>query len=216
MYKPLCLVPFLFSIPAFAGTIVNFSGTFSQDDNMLEYQFTIAASSTVTIESFGYGGDGAGVPAGGFATVLSLFGPIPSADPNLLGSDEGGVAPAGCGARLIDSQTGFCFDALLTGVLSPGTYVVTLTENDNTPNGPGLLDGFSEDGTGNFTGINQGFQGASFLDPFGNQRTPNFDFSISGADSAVQLPEPSTLPLLIAGSALLAGLAFFKKIRRSN
>ena len=202
MYKSFSLVAFLLPIPSFAD--FTFSGSFSADDNMLFYQFTIAATSTVTLESFGYAGNGSTVPAGGFAPVLSVFG-VEGADPlALLGTDDGGTAPAGCGPRLIDPVSHLCLDADLTlPSQAPGTYLVVITENDNTPNGPDLAGGFNEQGNGNFTG-------GPFLDPFGNQRTPNFDFTISGADSAQALPEPSTVSLLIAGLGLLA---FRRKMR---
>jgi len=197
---------FLLPIPSFASTFT-FSGSFTEDDNVLQYLFTISAPATVTLESFSYGGNGTTVDPGGFAPVLSLFGPVTSGDPNLINFDDGGTAPGGCGARLVDPTTHLCLDADLTEALTiPGTYLVTLSENDNTPNGPDLLSGFNEAGNGNFTGINQGFPGESFLDPLGNQRTPNYDFTITGVDSATQLPEPSTVSLLIAGGGLLAGL----------
>jgi len=193
MYKPFYLVALLLPIPSFADFV--FSGSFTQDDNELYYQFTIAATSTVTLESFSYGGDGGSVPAGGFAPVLSLFGPVTSIDPNLITTDEGGTAPGSCGSRLIDPNTHLCLDADVTQLLGPGNYLVVLTENYNIPNGPDLATGFPETGAGNFTG--------GFIDPFGNQRTPNFDFTISGADSAEALPEPSTVSLLIAGLGVL-------------
>ena len=202
MYKLICLAAFLLPVPSFASFV--FSGAFTQDDNELYYQFTIAASSTVTLESFSYGGNGSTVSPGGFAPVLSVFGTIPSVDPTLEGFDDGGVAPSGCGARLVDPVSNACLDADLVLTLGPGTYLVVLTENDNTPNGGDLASGFNEQGNGNFTGTNEGFPGESFLDPFGYQRTPNFYFTISGADSAQALPEPSTVSLLIAGLGLLA------------
>lgn len=209
MYKSIYLVALLLPIQAFAS--FTFSGSFSQDDNMPEFQFTIAAISTVTLESFSYAGNGSTVNPGGFAPVLSVFGPLPSGDPNLLGFDDGGAAPGGCGSRLIDPVSHACLDAALTlPSLNPGTYLVVLTENDNTPNGPDFASGFVEQGNGNFTGVNQGFPGASFLDPFGNQRTPNFDLTISGVDSAESVPEPATVSLLIAGLGLLA---FKQKMR---
>jgi hypothetical protein len=202
MYKSICLVLFVLPIHSFASS--TFSGSFSQDDNMPEFQFTISAISTVTLESFSYGGDGSTVSPGGFAPVLSVFGAGGSGPLTLLGFDDGGVAPSGCGPRLIDPTTHLCFDAdLVLPSLNPGTYLVLLTENDNTPNGPDFAGGFNEQGNGNFTG-------GPFLDPFGNQRTPNFDFTISGADSAASVPEPSTVSLLVTG---LGFLAFRRRVR---
>jgi hypothetical protein len=211
MHKPsslsaVLLLTALFAIPSFASSFT-FAGSFTQDDNILEYVFTISAGSTVTLESFSYGGNGTTVNPGGFAPVLSLFGPVTSSDPNLINDDDGGTAPGGCGTRLVDPVTHECLDADLTEVLSPGTYLVVLTENDNTPNGPDLLSGFNEMGNGDFTGTNAGLPGDSFLNPGNNlQRTPNYDFTISGVDNALQLPEPSTMSLLIAGLGLLAGV----------
>src|SRR5579863_1944554 len=143
MYKSFCLVALLLPVPSFAG--FTFSGSFSQDDNLLQYQFTIAAASTVALESFSYGGDGASVPAGGFAPVLSVFGAGGSGPLTLLGFDDGGIAPA-CSPRTPDVSVkgDLCLDAYLTlPSLSAGTYLVILTENDNTPNGPDLASGFN-------------------------------------------------------------------------
>jgi hypothetical protein len=196
MYKAFCFAAFLLPLPSFAS--FTFSGSFNEDDNMLEYQFTIGAISTVTLESFSYAGDGGSVAPGGFAPVLSVFGTGSSGPLTLLGFDEGGAAPGGCSARLIDPASHLCLDAYLPlPALNPGTYLVVLTENDNTPNSPNFAAGFNEQGNGNFTG-------GPFIDPFGNQRTANFDFTISGADSATALPEPSSVSLLIAGLWLLA------------
>ncbi len=205
MYKPFYLVAFLLPIPSFAD--FTFSGSFSQDDIMLEYQFTIAATSTITLESFSYGGDGGSVPAGGFAPVLSLFSPAGSSDPTLLNNSlEGGA----CGVRTPDN--GLCLDAYLQEVEGPGSYLVFLTEYDNLPQGGDLASGFARTGQGNFTGPEFLSAPGAFIDEFGNQRTPNFDFTISGADSAMSLPEPSTVSLFIAGLGLLA----FKRKRTSR
>jgi hypothetical protein len=56
--------------------------------------------------------------------------------------------------------TGQCLDALLgfdsvldtnpLDTLAAGTYLVVLTEWDNTPTGPDLDGGFAQDGRGNF------------------------------------------------------------------
>src|SRR5215472_6068509 len=89
-------------LPAFSGTYFAFSGNFTQDDNELFYNFTILASTNVTLQTWSYAGGtdplSNVVPAGGFAPVLSLF----DSGGNLLGFDAGGTAPGGCGPRNID------------------------------------------------------------------------------------------------------------------
>jgi hypothetical protein len=215
-FRPLPVLGLLsLSLPAFAATF-NFSGVFSQDDNLLQFQFTIAGNASIVLQSFSYAGNGTDIPAGGFAPVLALFGPLPSGDPPSLGYDAGGASPS-CGPRLIDPGTHLCYDAYLTpGVLTAGTYLVTLTENDNTPAGTDYASGFVEQGNGNFTGANFGPGSGSFYDPFGNQRTANYAFSISGVDTAISLsstPEPSGLISLLAGLTLLAAAGIKRKQR---
>jgi len=70
--------------------------------------------------SFAGGTDAAGeaIASGGFEPVLSLFDTSPSA--NLLGVDQGGVAPSGCRPRNLDPATGFCLDAYLQEDLPAG------------------------------------------------------------------------------------------------
>jgi hypothetical protein len=201
------------SIPAYAATF-NFSGAFTQDDNLLEFQFTIAGNASVVLQSFSYGGNGTTISAGGFAPVLSLFGPIPSGDPPLLGFNAGGASP-NCSPRLTDPVTHLCLDAVVApGVLTAGTYLVTLTENDNEPQGTDFNSGFSEAGQGNFTGPDFGPGSGSFYDPFGNHRTANYAFSISGVTSASPVsatPEPAGLVSLLSGLSLLAGAGLKRK-----
>jgi hypothetical protein len=86
---------------------------------------------------------------------------------------------------------------------SAGSYQVVVTEQDNTPNGPTLADGFALDGAGNFTG-------GPFIDDGGNQRTSFFDFTVGQVNSAqsADVPEPSpALLLAIALALFLVGQA---------
>ncbi len=150
---------------AIASTISN-SGTFLTDDQMFQLNFTLASASTVTIQSFGYGGGvnglGTVIPQGGFATDVAIF----SATGSKLLIDEdttGGTAPGACSPRAINSTTGLCLDGFLSlPNLAAGNYIVTLTEQGNPANGPGFGDGFAQSGSGNFTG-------GPFTDPFGNR-----------------------------------------------
>jgi hypothetical protein len=196
------------ALPALASSF-SFSGAFSQDDQQFAASFMLLTSQTVTLQTWSYAGGTDPVQgliaAGGFAPVLSLF----DSTGTLLGFDDGGVAPSTCGARNIDPVSGYCLDAFMQNSLPAGSYSVVLTEYDNTPNGATLADGFSQDGNGNFTGTEHGIPGGSFLDPGLNQRTANFDFSITGADSASAsgVPEPAPALYLGSGMVLWSGLS---------
>ena len=108
----------LISIPSAASTF-SFSNSFPTDDSMFTVLFNLGTASTVTLESYSYGGgvdplNGA-IAAGEFAPVLSLFDPAG----NLLTFDDGGVAPFGCGPRGIESDNRF-----LPGPVSSGNAFV--------------------------------------------------------------------------------------------
>jgi hypothetical protein len=189
----------ILSLPAFSATIFAFSGNFTQDDYEAQYSFTILTSVSVNLQTWSYAGGtdplSNVIPSGGFAPVLSLF----DAGGNLLGYDAGGSAPSGCGPRAIDSD-GFCLDAyLLEPLLNAGTYFVTLTEQDNTPNGPTLADGFARDGQGNFTGPEFLGVPGSFIDQGLNQRDSAYEFTIGPVNTAFVVPEPSGTLMLVPG-----------------
>jgi hypothetical protein len=171
-----------------AGTYT-FTGNFGADDDRSDFIFALSVPTTVNLYTTSYA-------SGGFAPVLSLF---DSSDVT-LGYDAGGIAPGGCGSRVI-AATGFCLDAYLTAILSPGSYRVVLTEYDNLPSGANLSDGFARDGQGNFTAFPP--IGDAFLDPGFNPRSSRYSVSIGDVDSATQTPEPGTV--LTLGSGLLAG-----------
>jgi len=187
----------------------SFTGTFNTDDQ-LQYLEFVAASPSVTIDTLGYGGGtnaaSSVIPAGGFAPVLSLFsenGGSTFSPSNLLLDT---TFPSGSCSGNTDPGTGACLDvALSESALTTGdTYLVVLTENSNSPVAPTLGDGFTQAGSGDFTGPDFGCPDGSFCDPFGNDRTGNWAVDISGATSAqlAGVPEPETmLPLLIASSA---------------
>jgi len=172
---------------------VSYFGAFTQDDNQQTFQILVGDPTTITLQSWGFAGGtnaaGSVIPAGGFATVLSLF------DPSglLVTSDTGGTAPDGCTPRNIDEATGFCLDAYVSeSVLTSGSWTAVLTEFDNTANGPALADGFTQDGAGNF---NNGFQ---LFYTF--QRTGNWAVDINDGYT----PEPAAAWLTLAGLGFLA------------
>lgn len=192
-------------------TSFSFTGTFNRDDNVRLFEFTLSAPSTITLETWSYGGGtdalGQVIPKGGFSTVLSVF----SGSGALIGYQVNG----GCPPQNIDSSTGLCGDTVLKeSGLSSGTYFVALTEDINIPNGLNLSSGFLEDGQGNFSGPD--FCGApgAFKDFGCNQRTGNFELDILGANTATAVPEPAA-PLLV-GSGLLALFEGFRQKRKAS
>jgi hypothetical protein len=192
---------------AASAATISFTGSFTADDNIQLFNFSISSPGTVTIQSWGFAGgtNGAGqvIPAGGFATDLSLF----DASGNLITSDFGGTAP-GCAPRNIDPITTFCLDAYINTFLADGQYIVALTEDNNLPFGPTLADGFLQQGQGNFTGPAVGQQDGSFLLITGDQRTNQWAVDIGSVDSAQipsTVPEPSrTVPVILLLLSLAA------------
>jgi uncharacterized protein (TIGR03382 family) len=195
---------------ATASSISN-TGVFSTDDQVFQFTFTLSSASTVTVQSFGYGGgiNGAGtvISQGGFGTNVALFSAIGSQ--GLIDQDsDGGSPPLGCGPRNINTVTGACQDGFFTtSLLGPGSYILTLTEAGNPAVGNTLGDGFQENGGGNFTG-------GPFLDPFGVQLNGSWAVDVSAAGLAVNTtPEPATALLTLL---FVPGLAIVARRRRHS
>jgi hypothetical protein len=196
---------------ATASTISS-TGTFQSDDQMFQLNFTLSSMSTLTVQSFGYGGgtNGAGmvIPQGGFATNVAVFSAIGSQD--LSGQDSfGGNPPFACAPRNINTNTGFCLDGFLSiPNLAAGDYILVLTEEGNPANGNTFADGFAQTGGGNFTG-------GPFLDPDNNsQLTGNWAVDVSATGLVVNTtPEPATLLLSLLS---VPGLAIAARRRRRS
>jgi len=126
------------------------------------YAFAVLTTSTVVIQSYGYGGSanapggknlaGQTIPAGGFDPYLSLFsGAGPSAT-FLASNDDGACPPAA-------PDKGICADSRITLSLTPGSYTVVVSafENMSLSENAGsgtLADGFT--GLGNFDALRTG------------------------------------------------------------
>jgi hypothetical protein len=184
---------------------VTLQGSFSADDNIQLFSVSVATPGEVDFRSFGYAGGttstGVIVPRGGFDTILTLFsGSGVFIDDN----DEGsGVAT--------DPTTGLAADARLTETLSPGEYILALTEFDNFSLG-NLSDGFAETGNPNFTADpNFATGGACPGDMFrdisgsaGRCRTGDWTVDFVDIQSAEAVPEPATDGLLALSLISLA------------
>ena len=134
------------------------------------YTFAVAATSTVTIQSYGYGGSsgapggmnlaGAVIPAGGFDPYFSLFtgtGPLATF---VASNDDGACPPA-------TPDGGLCGDSTLSLSLSAGTYTLVVAAFDNMSLAENLGSGTLSDG----------FSGLGNYDPL---RTSNYAIDING------------------------------------
>jgi hypothetical protein len=167
---------------------ISYGGNFTQDDNLVTLDFELNSAAAVTLRTWSFAGGtnafGAIIPAGGFAPVLSVFDEEGMED--LLALDrDGGAGP--CGPRGADPGSGFCWDAYLNVSLAAGSYVLALTEDDNTPNGPTFADGFFQSGQGNFSASEFGGPpGSQFILADGSQRTSFWAVDLIG----VTIPPP--------------------------
>ena len=195
----------LLSLGAFlalnAGAVtITQTGSFTNDDQVLQFVFNVPTQQTLTIFTTSYAGgvnlNGTTSLGRGFVPVVSLF----SSTGSLIGSDGADGLAGGCrGGARIDSVTGFCDDAYLLTTLAAGNYTLTLTEFPNVAIGS-LSDGFLFTGSQTITGDICGVSGGRFLQSDISpcvQRTGSFAVNVG------TIPEPLTLwlavPVLVGG-----------------
>jgi hypothetical protein len=198
----------LFSIPALllvassAGysASISFSGTFTHDDDIQLFLYSVQNTGQVDVFTTSFA-------VGGFAPILTVF---DNAGNYLFEND--GAATNDCVNNAMDIATGACWDARLSwNSLAGLQYIVALTEDDNRSRGTGftLSDPFTEQGNGDFTGEPPfgPATGGAFLLSSGAQRTNEWAVTFQSADptlTASAIPEPSTVVLLLTGAGLIA------------
>ena len=178
-----------------SATPFTYQGTFSADDEHASVTINLTGSGTLKAITSSWA-------LGGFAPVLTLFGGAAGYQQAI-----GSAMTCGAGSGSPDMATGFCWDAALTTSLQAGNYLLVLTQDDNLANGDTLADGFSQDGTPNYTSLN--YLGVSngplCINVDASQRFCNYAMTVDVAlDQGGTAPEPGSLALFgLAGLALL-------------
>jgi hypothetical protein len=212
---------------------ISCTGTFGSSEDAFTETFTLAGSSTITVQTYGFGGGtnkvGTVISTGGFDSLIALFSgpatnasiltdgsgnPIASAD-TLFGLFTPGCPPAG--TVTVGTVPGNCGDNQLTVALSAGTYTLLLSDANFLPLAvdPGILSPFdltdttsnnygSSTGNGAYTDLTGGaFQTCVSLTDC-NTETGNFAVDIiAGGAPPIPTPEPASIVLF---GSVLAGL----------
>jgi hypothetical protein len=186
----------------------DFSGTFSQDNDVVKLNFTVGADSTITIFSSSWG-DPAVNPLDGYVNGLGfdpMLGIWDSSGDLVQFQDDGDVV------GYTDSNGvsyGYgVWDSYFDVFLSAGDYTASISQYDNEPNGTNLSDGFFYDGDPTFTQVMntvpQTYFNGEWAD--GDFRNGEWEFHILNVESASQAPEPATILLIGTGLVGLVGI----------
>lgn len=178
----------------------SFAGTLNEPSQVLFFDFTVGATSLVTLRTYSYAGgtnaQGTVIARGGFDPTLSLYDLTTGA--RVAQNDDGGAfVPA--------DINGFRYDTYLQTTLASGTYRTSVSVYPNF--GPENL-------SGSFGG--GGFEGPLTF----SGRTANFAFDVLNVSEAVgpgagAVPEPATWAMMIFGFGAI-GFSMRSAKRRSD
>ncbi len=206
----------LMTVPAVAAPVdLTFAGNFSQDDDVLVFDFNLAEEREITVFSSSWQSP----ENGGFDPILSLW----TADGELIESQDDGEQEGSREVNGITYDFGV-WDTFFTQTLAAGDYLIAITQYDNFPDGDSLAEGFERGGNANFT-FDEDFGGATqamFNGVWDDEdpRTSFWRFHLLNVDEAEvvepppsnDIPEPAGIALLGFG---LGGLALARRRRRS-
>jgi hypothetical protein len=178
----------------------SYTGSFTTDDQIQEFLFSLSGASVVTAVTYSYAGGvnqaAVTIPQGGFDPWLAIF----DSSGVLKASDDNGT----CVQVGTDSDTGACLDSFISQSLPAGNYTLVLSQSDNSPFDGNLSDGYTRTGQTDFTS-SFGCSNSAFCDVNADNRTPNWAVDIDNVKSSSlpggAAPEPATLLLLGGGFA---------------
>ena len=184
----------------------SFAGSFTNDNDIQFFTFSLFSPNTVTLQTWGYGGGvnaaGQTVSPGGFESILQVYdlaSGIAQGAPVYPGPDPT------CGPRNVDPNllpVTACQDAYAQMALPAGDFLLALTQNANAPLGD-LGDGFFYTTVIPDPAFNNHFVGT-----FGFQRDAHWAVDLLFVDAAAPVgtaPEPASAAL-IGGALLLAAI----------
>lgn len=203
---------------AAGATDFSFTGTFTQDDDVQTFGFSVGATSSVTLRTWSYAGGvnaaGATIARGGFDPILALFN---SSGTTIAQNDDGGSLVAADGIRN-STGSGARWDTFLTSSLAAGTYSVSVQQYNNFAGLTNAPSAYARFGDGNFTPALAGPSciALQFCDVSGstfNERDSHWAFDILNVETAVigVVPEPETYAMLLAGLGLMGFVARRRK-----
>jgi hypothetical protein len=176
-------------------TDFDFSGTFANDNDVVELGFTVNADSNITIFSSSWISGDSGL---GFDPILAIWDSLG----NLVQEQDDGGNTGSTMSNGVSYNHGV-WDTYFSTFLAAGSYTASIAQFDNFRNGGNLSAGFMHDGNPDFTfdngyGTQAMFNGVWSPD---DARSGDWEFHILNVDQAVinNAPEPSIIALLGLG-----------------
>ena len=190
------------SVSSVSAANLSYTGTMAHDNDVLLFNFSVGAQSTVGLRTWSYAGGtnaaGQAIARGGFDPIMELFN---SAGMLIDQQDDGE-----CKKVAADAVSHQCWDINFTINLAPGNYTASIQQWNNYSVSENLADGFYYQ----VIEPDQHFRNG-FVDDASTQRNGSWAFDILNVNPAAlpapaDVPEPGSLALVGAAMIGMAGL----------